>query len=357
MKGILEMGPSTATNLATNRIGLKNDCRSLVGDGEGSPALQDFLSTAMPRGQGAKFWKDTTLRPGLWLSVMDLKPDKTTRVAYARRNPLITFGVVLAGNMWNKANGSPTGNMELNGRAGTGGVVFLPGSEGFAEIPGQGRLQMLHVHVDAEVLHGFLGEDLGCLPKDLERIVEGSVHRSFVCHGKVDPAVQTVAHEMLNGPCRGMPKSLFLEGKALELISLQISWAGSQSGPRCRSKRPLLSLSPSERERIHAAREILEENLASPPTLSELSRRLCLSINKLQYGFRDIFGVSVFGFFKEYQMQKARLLFEQGDMNVSQVAWAVGYINVSHFGAAFKKRFGVLPKSYLKSARPRNILS
>jgi len=348
------MGEPAATNLAENHIGRKNDYRSLCGIGEKNPSLRDFLSTAVvrPPGQRMGFWKDTTLRPGLWLSAMDVTPDRTIRIGYARRNPLITFGVVLAGNMWNKAKGSPAGDVELNGRAGAGGVVFLPGSEGFAEIPGRERLRMLHVHADAEVLHRLLGDDLGSLPKDLERIVEGSVHKSFVCHGKTDPAVQTVAHEMLHDPCHGMPKNMYLEGKALELISLQISWVGSQSG--LRRTRPLLS--PSEKERIHAAREILEEDLASPPTLSELSQRLCLSINKLELGFREIFGTSVFGFFKEYQMQKARLLLEQGDMNVSQVAWAVGYINVSHFGAAFRKRFGILPKSYLKKARTQATL-
>ena len=39
------------------------------------------------------------------------------------------------------------------------------------------------------------------------------------------------------------------------------------------------------------------------------------------------------------------------DSNVSETAWAVGYVNVSHFGAAFKKRFGILLKQYLKMRR------
>ena len=48
-------------------------------------------------------------------------------------------------------------------------------------------------------------------------------------------------------------------------------------------------------------------------------------------------------------MQKARHLLETAEMNVSQVAWEVGYVNVSQFSKAYKKRFGVLPKQYQRS--------
>ena len=45
-------------------------------------------------------------------------------------------------------------------------------------------------------------------------------------------------------------------------------------------------------------------------------------------------------------MEKAYALLPQGRMNVSEVAWEVGYINVSHFGAAFRKQYGVNPKVF-----------
>ena len=57
----------------------------------------------------------------------------------------------------------------------------------------------------------------------------------------------------------------------------------------------------------------------------------------------------MFAYLREYKMQRARQLFDQTEMNVSQVAWEVGYTNVSQFTKAYKKRFGVLPKHYRKS--------
>lgn len=45
-------------------------------------------------------------------------------------------------------------------------------------------------------------------------------------------------------------------------------------------------------------------------------------------------------------MEKARLLLLEGQMSVKKVARAVGYANQSYFTVAFRKRFGINPKSY-----------
>jgi len=300
-----------------------------------------------------ELWRETRLRSGLWLSVIDIKPEEGVRFRYEKKNPLIDFGFVLAGGMRNNIRSTATAKIEVNNRPGRGGIAFLPDSEGVVEIPAQQRMQILHVHIEPQVLHSLLESELNIVPAELKAILEGGAAKGYFCQGEMDPAVQTVAYQILYGPLPGTPERLFLEGKALEFIALQMACIGGLKGRQ--SNRPVLS--PKERDRIHAAREMLVQNLASPPTLAELSRRVGLSINKLGAGFRQLFGTTVYGFLKEYQMQKARLLFEEAELNVSQVAWAVGYVNVSHFSAAYKKRFGVQPKSFLKSARRKTLLA
>jgi AraC-like DNA-binding protein len=46
-------------------------------------------------------------------------------------------------------------------------------------------------------------------------------------------------------------------------------------------------------------------------------------------------------------MERARLLFEERELNVTEVAFAVGYTHLGHFAAAFKKQVGIKPSSYL----------
>ena len=87
----------------------------------------------------------------------------------------------------------------------------------------------------------------------------------------------------------------------------------------------------------------------APPTLSELSDEIGLSLSKLKEGFKQIYGDSVFSFLFDYKMEVARQLLETGSHNVNEVGLKVGYSTASHFIAAFKKKFGTTPKKYLMS--------
>lgn len=48
-------------------------------------------------------------------------------------------------------------------------------------------------------------------------------------------------------------------------------------------------------------------------------------------------------------MTRLRFLLESGIMNVTEVAQAVGYSNLSHFAAAFRKKLGVNPSIITKT--------
>ncbi|MEW9054080.1 MAG: helix-turn-helix domain-containing protein [Neobacillus sp.] len=51
---------------------------------------------------------------------------------------------------------------------------------------------------------------------------------------------------------------------------------------------------------------------------------------------------------REQRFDKAFSLLEDGEHNVSETAFAVGYTNVSHFSKTFKERFGITPRDLCK---------
>jgi len=113
------------------------------------------------------------------------------------------------------------------------------------------------------------------------------------------------------------------------------------------------ALPPGVDARIRAAEEILRQNLAEPPALSELARRAGLSETSLKRGFRRVFDGTVFGHLRRLRVQKARTLIEAGDCTVLEAATQVGYSNPSNFSAAFRREFGVNPKQFQLAARRR----
>ena len=103
-------------------------------------------------------------------------------------------------------------------------------------------------------------------------------------------------------------------------------------------------------KKIKAAKDIVIQRIAEPPTLVELSLEIDLSLKKLKEGFKQIYGTTVYGFLFDYKMELARKLLESGAHNVNEVGLKVGYSTASHFIAAFKKHYGTTPKKYIQSS-------
>ena len=78
-----------------------------------------------------------------------------------------------------------------------------------------------------------------------------------------------------------------------------------------------------------------------------------LSRVQLHRRVKDITGITVGEFIRNLRLQQAARLLEEGDTTVSQVTYAVGFANPTHFSAAFKKHFGVTPSEYLAKAKQK----
>ena len=73
-----------------------------------------------------------------------------------------------------------------------------------------------------------------------------------------------------------------------------------------------------------------------------------LNVKALKEGFKELYGKPVINYLFHYRMEEAKKMLEQGNENVSEIAPQVGYSSASHFITAFKRKFGVTPKQYLK---------
>ncbi|NAN54073.1 AraC family transcriptional regulator [Pseudomonas protegens] len=150
-----------------------------------------------------------------------------------------------------------------------------------------------------------------------------------------------LAQQIFTCPLQGPTRSFYLGGKALELTALGVEGILAQAESRPLQDSPCSS---AEIERIHAARDLLLNSLQDSPSLSELSRQVGLNPRKLTAGFRQVFGTSVYAYLQEQRLGEAYRLLASGETNVSSAAYRVGY-SPAHFSTAFRKRFGVSPKS------------
>ncbi|MFD2100323.1 AraC family transcriptional regulator [Flagellimonas iocasae] len=160
----------------------------------------------------------------------------------------------------------------------------------------------------------------------------------------VSPAIAVVLSQLMNYNLHPSIKKLYVKGKVYELISLYFNKTEEADLEQC----PFLADEDNVR-RIKMAKEIMISRMAEPPTLSELSTEIGLSLKKLKEGFKQIYGDSVYGFLFDYKMEYARKMLESGKHNVNEVGLKVGYSTASHFITSFKKKYGTTPKKYLTS--------
>jgi AraC-like DNA-binding protein len=177
-----------------------------------------------------------------------------------------------------------------------------------------------------------------CLPHTIEKGMR--LHHA----SPLTQRTQAVASQIIACPLTEVGRSLFLEGKALELLSLHFNLVLSKH-----DKRP--PLTKSDVERIYAARELLVKNLYDPPSIQKLSALCGLNEFKLKNGFRAYFGDTVHAILVKERMNHALALLRDSDTSVNLVANAVGYSSIGNFIKTFHSQFGVTPGQILKNAR------
>lgn len=159
---------------------------------------------------------------------------------------------------------------------------------------------------------------------------------------QITPGVERILTQLVNCPYPDGLKRIYLEGKILELAAVYLHETVGQR----ETASGVTGLSGEDIRCLHQARDILDRDYAAPPTLAVLAKMICLNEFKLKTGFKEIFGKPVYAYVIDKRMEVARLLLEERKARVGEAACLVGYTNISHFSAAFRKKFGINPGEY-----------
>ena len=143
---------------------------------------------------------------------------------------------------------------------------------------------------------------------------------------------------------QGTFKRMFLESKIVELLLLQLEQINSLDATR------LTKLGKKDIEKIYAVKEMLENDFKHIETIANLARMVGTNAFVLKKGFRELFGTSVFQYWKRLRLYTARELIQEKGLSVQETARKIGYKNPQHFTTAFKREFGITPGN-LKDSR------
>lgn len=101
-------------------------------------------------------------------------------------------------------------------------------------------------------------------------------------------------------------------------------------------------------ERIRKAQEILVSDLHDMRDIAALARETNLPKTVLKEGFEYLYGKPAAQYFQDYKFEKSLAMLQSGKYLIRDIAFAVGFQNPSHFISAFKQRFNITPKQWIK---------
>jgi AraC family transcriptional regulator, transcriptional activator of the genes for pyochelin and ferripyochelin receptors len=150
--------------------------------------------------------------------------------------------------------------------------------------------------------------------------------------------VMVAADQILSCKYQEPLRQLYLNAKAIEIICgvvAQINGLVPQTrrSPAIRSKRVA----------IETAATIYRREIFNAPTIEQLATRVGLNRNDLTEGFREAFGATPHAYGHLLRMEEARLMLQDGQQSISEVARRIGYEGYSSFARAYRAHFGRSP--------------
>lgn len=168
-----------------------------------------------------------------------------------------------------------------------------------------------------------------------------SVRDALLLGRPTTAALARISNDVIGCTMTGRARRVFLYAKALEALAHVISLA---DGDEPAAADPL---SPGDRERIFAARDLLHARFDEPWTIARLARTAGINEKKLKSGFRRLVGSTVHAYLEATRLDSAARLLRSGH-SVTETALAAGYANPSHFAKQFRQRHGLPPRAWLK---------
>lgn len=190
--------------------------------------------------------------------------------------------------------------------------------------------------------------DLGPVMENLFRDVQGK--EMFYYQGSYSLKMANAFSQIANFTKKEFERNLFLHGHAYNMLSIQLlEYHDAQFSKENRS-----ILLKRELKLVKEAARIIDEDILDFDSVEDLSRKVGLNQNKLQNGFKELFGITVNTYVQEKRLAIASILIKNTEHSFTEIAYMVGITSKSYFSKIFKDKYGVTPSQIRKGFKRKH---
>ncbi|MDB5199267.1 MAG: helix-turn-helix protein [Chitinophagaceae bacterium] len=110
-----------------------------------------------------------------------------------------------------------------------------------------------------------------------------------------------------------------------------------------------MKLSDIDIEHLNEARELIDKDVSRHYTILDIARQVGLSASRLTRGFKILHQMGLFKYLEKARLKKGKYLIENTDKSLKEISNSLGYKYRNSFSLAFKKKFGIDPRSWRKN--------
>jgi len=284
---------------------------------------------------------------GLGIILVNGRLKKDWQLIFDTSVPSLLMSFNVKGEFWHNFNHN---QIQYQANPLQGSITANPaGSQQSFNFPSRMDLLFMTIHINRSSYLKKVDCMVEKMPNKLADVfLDKKAENPFFYQSNYSIASAECINDIVENKSDGLPRSTFVEGKTLELLSKQLrQFEDDMNSP---SKK--VTLRKFDLEKIQLARKILKERLDAPPTIEELAIEIGINRQKLKKGFKLVYESTINEYVRNERMEKAALLLLD-DRSVKNAAETVGYVNIGHFAKKFKEKYGVLPKDYLKSIQQK----
>jgi AraC-like DNA-binding protein len=221
-------------------------------------------------------------------------------------------------------------------------MAYVPHVDTRAIFTAAAEYQTFDIHLDLSFLES-IGVNYHLLDRFMNKVVIGSEPAElmaipFPCTAEM----RQLVHFIITSEHSPEGHAQMMRSYIKAIVIAALEEVSRKSGVR-------LPLTKADKAALHQIREMIE--VSAPEYLSHdvlLTRVYPHLIEfKLAYGFKRLFGTSPKEYYQKLRFAQAKELLAKG-RGVEDVAFMINYQSSTAFIAAFKERFGVTPKQWMK---------
>ncbi|MDN3723739.1 AraC family transcriptional regulator [Aequorivita sp. SDUM287046] len=212
------------------------------------------------------------------------------------------------------------------------------------------KITVNSLEIEREKFQSKMACDINSLDDELEQLFKDiKAKKAFYYNGNYSLAIADILTAMHEFISENFTRKLFLEGMAYQILTQQI--LQYQDDKKDEGNRTLLR--SSELKQINYISGLIESNISDIPTVENLARESGLNVNKLQEGFKKLYGTTVNNYVQKVRLDAAYSLLTKTDLSISEIVIAIGLSSKSYFSKIFREKYGISPSDFRKKQRDK----